>query len=83
VTEGAVSNPAPFWVFSGPYGVARLHRADCRHCVVGGHGLIKKRDGSTWSPFDDYPSARAHALRVRGEMRSHLTVDCRKCIRPR
>jgi hypothetical protein len=76
VTEGAV---APFWVFSGPYGVARVHRADCRHCVVGGHGQIKPKDGSSWSPFEDYVSAHAYAERVRGETRSRLTVDCRKC----
>jgi hypothetical protein len=73
-----VSDQAPFWVYSGPNGVARVHRVDCHHCFASGQSRIKTKLGS-WLPFGDYVSARAYAERVRGELRSHLTVDCRIC----
>jgi hypothetical protein len=71
--------PAPFWVNSGQFGIAKVHRADCHHCRADGQSQIKTGDGNYWWPFDDYPSARAHALRVRSERWDHLDVDCRIC----
>jgi hypothetical protein len=70
---------APFWVNSGQFGIAKVHRTDRFHCRVSGQSQIKTRDGSYWSPFYDYASARAFAERVRDERWDHLDVDCRIC----
>ena len=69
---------ALFWVNSGQFGIAKVHRADCYHC----RAAVKVRSRlrmATRSPFDDYPSARAFAQCVRSERWDHLDVDCRIC----
>jgi hypothetical protein len=74
---GAANNPAPFWVYTAPNGLARVHRVNCTHCLPGKRPTAAHEPG--WSPCDDYASARVYAEHVRDRLWAHLDVDCRRC----